>query len=417
MKRTMSGTNSARGRVTVGLLASLALCLVGLEAGAQTFADRAGDLTSRHNLIKAAEADVAAARERARIALGGWFPNLNLLGFYGHENQVQPDTDNTSLATREFDVSVTQLLWDFGATNSTIRTAGLVIVQAEAGLNAARQDILLRAIVAYLNILRAQEVLKFAVRSEANIKRQTELENARVERGAGLSTDVLQAKQQLAGAQARRVRARGALAVARNSYKTVFGFMPDGISSADRPVLPASMVPQDVDEAVAIALDNNFQLEALNIANEIAGEIVDTTRSSQFFPRLEVVGDVKFKNDVSGTVGYKREAVGKVQLSFPFNLGFTAVNTLNASKSDHVSSLKRYGETRDLVEEQMRNAWQNLITARETAEFLRNQADIVAEFLEQARRERQLGRRSLLDVLTGGNATPQCQQRRCVGPS
>ena len=97
-------------------------------------------------------------------------------------------------------------------------------MQAEAGLNAARQDILLRAIVAYLNILRAQGVLKFAVRSEANIKRQTELENARVERGAGLSTDVLQAKQQLAGAQARRVRARGALAVARNSYKTVFGF-------------------------------------------------------------------------------------------------------------------------------------------------------------------------------------------------
>ena len=239
------------------------------------------------------------------------------------------------------------------------------------------------------------------MRSEANIKRQTELENARVERGAGLSTDVLQAKQQLAGAQARRVRARGALAVARNSYKTVFCFMPDGISSADRPVLPASMVPQDVDEAVEIALDNNFQLEALNISNEIAGEIVDTTRSSQFFPRLEVVGDVKFKNDVSGTVGYKREAVGKVQLSFPFNLGFTAVNTLNASKSDHISSLKRYGETRDLVEEQMRNAWQNLITARETAEFLRNQADIVAEFLEQAQRERQLGRRSLLDVLTG----------------
>ncbi len=151
----MSGTNSARGRVTIGLLASFALGLVRVEAGAQTFADSASDLLRRHNLIKAAEADVAASRERARTALGGWFPNMNLSGFYGHEYQVQPDTDNTSLATREFDVSVRQLLWDFGATNSTIRTAGLVIVQAEAGLNAARQDILLRAIVAYVNILRA----------------------------------------------------------------------------------------------------------------------------------------------------------------------------------------------------------------------------------------------------------------------
>ena len=125
-------------------------------------------------------------------------------------------------------------------------------------------------------------MLKFSERSEANIRRQTELENARVERGAGLSTDVLQAKQQLAGAQARRVRAHGALAVARNSYKTVFGFMPDTILAADRPIVPASMIPQDVEEAVSIALDNNFRLEAVNISNEIAGEIVDTTRSSQF---------------------------------------------------------------------------------------------------------------------------------------
>ena len=208
-----------------------------------------------------------------------------------------------------------------GATNSTIRTAGRVVVQAEAGLNAARQNILLRAVTAYVNILRSQEVLKFAERSEVNIKRQTELENARVERGAGLSTDVLQAKQQLAGAQARRVLARGALAIARNSYNTVFGTMPTAVSAEDRPVVPVSMIPDDIEEAVVIALDNNFQLEAVNFANEIAGEIVDTTRSSQLFPRFEVVGDAKFKNDVSGTVGYKREAVGKVQLRAPLRIG------------------------------------------------------------------------------------------------
>ncbi len=401
MRRTLSGNISTWRCAALGLLIVSALCLAGVQANAQTFADQASDLLRRHNLIKAAEADVVGARERARVALGAWFPNMNLTSFYGHEEQLQPDADNTSLATREFDVTITQLLWDFGAANSTIRTAGLVVVQAEAGLNATRQNILLRAVTAYMNILRSQEVLKFAERSEVNIKRQTELENARVERGAGLSTDVLQAKQQLAGAQARRVLAQGALAVARNTYNTVFGVMPTALSAGDRPVVPASMLPADIDEAVAIALDNNFQLEAVNIGNEIAGEIVDTTRSSQLFPRFEVVGDAKFKNDVSGTQGYKREAVGKVQLSFPFNLGFTAINTLNASKSDHVSALKRYGETRDLVEEQIRNAWQNLITARETAGFLGNQADIVAEFLEQARRERQLGRRSLLDVLTG----------------
>ena len=94
------------------LLILSTLCLAGVQANAQTFADEASDLLRRHNLIKAAEADVAGAPERARVALGAWFPNMNLISFYGHEDQIQPNTDNTSLATREFDVTITQLLWD-----------------------------------------------------------------------------------------------------------------------------------------------------------------------------------------------------------------------------------------------------------------------------------------------------------------
>ena len=42
--------------------------------------------------------------------------------------------------------------------------------------------------------------------------------------------------------------------------------------------------------------------------------------------------------------------------------------------------------------------------ARDNAEQLHNQADIAAEFLELARKERQLGNRSLLDVLAGETA-------------
>ena len=55
----------------------------------------------------------------------------------------------------------------------------------------------------------------------------------------------------------------------------------------------------------------------------------------------------------------------------------------------------------DQIEEQARHAWSNLQTARENAALLRNQANISAEFLELARKERQLGKRSLIDVLSG----------------
>jgi adhesin transport system outer membrane protein len=53
------------------------------------------------------------------------------------------------------------------------------------------------------------------------------------------------------------------------------------------------------------------------------------------------------------------------------------------------------------VEQQVRNAWQSLITARQNAELLDNQARIASEFLRLAREERLLGHRSLIDVLIG----------------
>ena len=107
---------------------------------------------------------------------------------------------------RGLDLTATQLLWDFGGANAGVRIADLTHNIAEDNLEVARQDLLLRATTAYLNYKRAGDVLKFAGQSERNIRKQTDLENALVKRGAGLSSDVMQAKQQLAAASALRVQ-------------------------------------------------------------------------------------------------------------------------------------------------------------------------------------------------------------------
>ena len=72
---------------------------------------------------------------------------------------------------------------------------------------------------------------------------------------------------------------------------------------------------------------------------------------------------------------------------------------MRASKLDHSAAINTSKDVERTIEEQVRVAWQNLITARAKAEWYRNQANISAEFLELARKERKLGNRSLLDVL------------------
>jgi len=98
----------------------------------------------------------------------------------------------------------------------------------------------------------------------------------------------------------------------------------------------------------------------------------------------------KYKRDVGGVLGNKDETLVKVELTYNFNMGWTAANTLKASRSGHVAANSRLKDTRDQIEKQARNAWQNLETTRENAEFLSNQANIAGEFLQLARKERTL---------------------------
>ncbi|MBF0250127.1 MAG: TolC family protein [Alphaproteobacteria bacterium] len=367
-------------------------------------------LLASHERIRAAEADLAAAAANEDVARGGYYPTVSATVNYGNEtiathaqqtNGAAQTHTTTSYQFNETDLSVSQLLYDFGSTDAQVDSAGLTVSQSRATLEQTRQAILLEALSAQFNLASAKRVLDYQQKSEDSIKRQTELENARVERGSGFSTDVLQAKTQLAGAQAARVRADGALKKSLNRYRAVFGKLPDDMSGLELPKLANVALPGSEEDLVDTALDQNPQVVVAAIAAQIADQAVKQSFADGYRPVVNAVAEQKWKDSVAGTKGQKNETVMKVEASFDFNMGWTAANTLKASKSGHSAATSRLKDTRDQIEEQARNAWQALETTKANAEFLKNQANIASEFLELARKERKLGQRSLIDVLSG----------------
>lgn len=358
-------------------------------------------VVDNHDRVRAAEARLTAARNRAREALGDWFPTLGQTANTGHESQNNDGSADTSTGFHEYDISLTQLLWDFGSTNAAIDKARLQVEEARYSLIETKQSLILEAVTAYMDLVRARATLDFATESEANIRRQTGLEEALVSLGSGFSTDVLQAKTQLAGAQARRAQNEGALTNALNRYKAVFGRMPDDLAALGEVPYPAAYLPTSLTQSVDVALETNPALKNAILAADIAIEDVRIAKADNFFPRIEASGERKFKKNVGGTIGSEQETLAKIEMTMDFNLGLTAINTLKASESDLSASTFSAADTRRTIEEQVRNAWQQLETARRTASHLNNQANIAAAFLELARNERQLGRRSLIDVLSG----------------
>jgi len=366
-------------------------------------------VVENHDRVRAAKAGVVAARNRAREALGAWFPTFEQTANIGHESQNNFASADSGTGFAEYDLKLTQLLWDFGVTNAAVEKARLSVDESKFNLITARQTLILEATNAYMDVIKAKQVLDFAKQSETNIRKQTGLEEALVGLGSGFSTDVLQAKRELAGAETRRSQNEGALITALNAYRKVFGALPADLAGLEKAPYPASDMPISLNTAIDTALEKNpgVKLQQIKIAQ--TRQDVRSARGSGFFPKLEWIGERKVKNNVGGTLGLEHEALAKFEVKLPFNLGFTAVNTLRAAKSDLSSAEFTAGDTKRNIEEQVRNAWESLETSKRTAASLLNQANIAGAFLELARNERKLGRRSLIDVLSGETALINAQ--------
>jgi adhesin transport system outer membrane protein len=351
--------------------------------------------------LEAARHDATKAREKAKEAWGDWYPEATVTAWGGRELQDKPTGEQTNLDPREFGVGVNQLLYDFGKTGAAIDMARLAQIKAELAVQDAEQAFYLEAVTAYVNLIRAHETLEYARHAETNIRKQTGMEEARAQAGGGYTTDVLQAKAQLAGAQARRVRAEGQFDQALNRFRNLFGDPPGDMGQLVKPRFEMTILPRSVDEALSSARDGNLQIKVARLEADLSREQVRQAMAKGFFPRLELVGDAKRQFHYDGTPGTKQDLLAKVQLKLPFNLGLTALNSVKAAESGVSAAESRVRQADEQIEETVRNAFLGVQTALNNWRYLQDQASLANAFLDLARKEREMGSRSLLDVLNG----------------
>ncbi|PPR34309.1 MAG: hypothetical protein CFH36_01456 [Alphaproteobacteria bacterium MarineAlpha9_Bin6] len=374
-------------------------------AYAQTFTEELRDLIDNHKRILATKATVDSLTEGSSISKKAYWPEISVTAIQGHESRKNVEgTLDTGLGASEFDAVITQPIDLWHSKGSAVEIAQLQLEQGKLGLEQTIQSVILEAITATIGISSATLIEDYARRSVSNIKKQAQLEDARVAKGSGLSTDVLQAKIQLAGAEARLTLAEGALGQSINRYRAVFGYEPPGRDTLPIIILPLSRVPASKDECVRLALENNFQIRSLRSAEELARISIKQTRADQFAPTLNFIVDSKLKNNISGIRGSTNEWIAKFELKYNLNVAGSAFNNVKSSEYNYIATSNQLQDATNLIEEQAKNTFEQYEITQKNANFLENQANIAGEFLALAREERRLGTRSLIDVLSGETA-------------
>ncbi|MBF0358367.1 MAG: TolC family protein [Magnetococcales bacterium] len=373
---------------------------------AETLKEAIAKVLDDHDRILAAKADLSASKTRMdETFANSWAPTLTTTTHYGHERRMsKASAANTDMESRELDFSITQRVWDWGQAFADVEVTRYQKMQMEETLDLTRQALVLDAISSYYNLDRTQKMVSFASKSADNIKRQGEVEDIRVSLGKGYSADVLQVKTQLAGAEARLVQAKGALLLAENHIKSVFLRSAEEIAKLEVTDPDYTKLPDTVEEVVQRAIESNPQVRQLGYMADMMGSTKKSLLKSTFFPTLNAVAEHKFKDKVSGVDEFEDETLVKFEITFPLNLGLSGLDTIRAAGKDTEAAKRRYGDMLLMIEEQARSAWSNLHTARANAALLNSQADLAEKFLELAREERKLDKRTLLDVLNGETA-------------
>jgi len=361
-------------------------------------------LMQTHDRIKSSEAGLKSSEHMEKRAKGLWYPRLNAVADAGKEDINKPDaTQSTSMKRNVETLSANQLIYDFGGTSGAIAQAKGIRNESKAKLEQVRQEVSMQGVSAYLGLIRAREMTRYAIRSEDNIKRLSGMQEALVERGVGLSYEELQIKAQLAGAQAHRVNVERSMVAARNSYRAVFkvDVTDSQIDKLLLPSMPKAQMPPNLDTAVEQALDANPALQELQFAiGSRQGDLA--ARESAMYPKFEAVAEAQRKENDQGELGIRTE--GRAGLQFTYNLfqGFRDSENASAARSDITAVRKSLLDRRRTVEERVRNAWNDLKTLTKTVELYDNQANITWSFLELIKKKKALGGDvNLLDILVG----------------
>lgn len=241
-------------RFAVNLFQQAVMLMLCATAGAATAADAPGqvfrDLLDNSHRVAAARTDEQGAVERRDETFRrAWTPNLSLTAQAGDQHYQTESIPGTHRDADSTTLRGTQLLYDFGRSSQQVNEADAVIRQTAAVSNATRDGVLLEGLTAHWSAVRARAVLEYSRRSEASVLNLTQIESSLVELGRGYESNVLQAKVQLAAAEARRVRADGAQAIADARVAAVFGALAPKVDYGQVAQPLAERLPASLEQA------------------------------------------------------------------------------------------------------------------------------------------------------------------------
>ncbi len=393
------------------ILAVTLACLT-LPAAAADLVTLYRDALVSDAVYQAARAQYQATAERLPQARAGYLPQVT-----GSASIFRNDVDreiapDLHYSTKSYAISLAQPV--FRMQNwIAISQARRQVLQSEAILAAAQQDLALRVSQAYFDVLLAQDNVALSETQKTAIDQQLAQAKRNFEVGTATIVDTLEAQARYDQSVAKEIADKNDLEVKRRALQVLLGKLPDGLTPV-RDLLPLAMPqPADIEQWVKVASESSFQVAVARANYEIALQEIDRQRAGRL-PTVDLSGSLARSDNSSiassGIVGpvTNASAIG-LTLSVPLYTGGLIQSRVREAVALRDRARQELENTERNVAQSVRTGYLNVTSGIAQVRALEQAQVSTQSQLDSTILGRDVGVRTSVDVL---NAQQQVFQTR-----
>lgn len=370
----------------------LAVALQGTQAHAAALADIYQQALANDPQLKSAEATYLAGSEADDQARAGLLPNISLSA-----NTTWNESDRADFNNNGYTVSLSQPLFN-ASTWFAFKQSEFQTEQARLVFEQSQQNLIVRVVEAYLNVLRAQNNLETNQAQERAIKRRLDQVNAQFEVGLIAITDVQEAQASYDNARVARIEAEGAL---DNSYEALERLTGGEVGkvdllSGDYPV--ETPQPETAQPWLDKAWRGNLNLRTAAAAVEAARQAARIARSGHL-PTVSLTASYDSDNGTATSSATNETSSLGLTFSMPLYSGGATSSQTRQAEQQLIASQQDREDAQRAVTQSTRSLLRNLRTDVLSVEARKQSIKSSETALKATEEGFNVGTRNVVDVL------------------
>lgn len=382
----------------------LPLCLVAASVYADTLHDAVEATVKTNPDVLAETHQRQAVAKEIDQAEAGYYPTLDFAVGTGWEMTDNPTTraagkGEVHMNRDEASLNMRQMLFDGMETKHEVERQQARTNSRAFSVFSTAENTGLEAVKAYLDVLKEQKLVELAQTNLEAHQRTHDQITLRSERGVGRRADMDQSLGRLALAEANLVAEESNLQDAETSYLRIVGMSVNALTQPDSPY---QQLPDTVDEAVNIAVNNHPTLKMAEYDVESA-YAQHATAKAPFYPDVHFELGTRADHDIDGTRGMDKDITAMVRLRYNLLNGGrdTARREETAYLINQAAEIRN--NTRRQVEESVRLSWNAWQTVKNQMHYREQHVMSSEKSRDAYQLQFNLGQRTLLDLLDSEN--------------